>query len=57
MKMKSVYVKSNTYTYIDYSKKINKTHPKFKVGDNAIISKYKDVFAKVTLQIDLKKSL
>ena len=55
MKMKSVYVKSNKY--IDYSRKINKRHPKFKVGDNAIISKYKDVFSKVTLQIDLKKSL
>ena len=44
IKMRSVYVKSNTY--IDYSRKINKRDPKFRVGDNAIISKYKNIFAK-----------
>ena len=44
IKMRSVYVKSNTY--FDYSRKINKRDPKFRVGDNAIISKYKNIFAK-----------
>ena len=44
IKMRSVYVKSNTY--FNYSRKINKRDPKFRVGDNAIISKYKNIFAK-----------
>ena len=43
-KMKSVDVKSNTY--IDSSKEINDKDPKFKVGDHARISKYKNIFAK-----------
>ena len=43
--MKPVDVKSNTY--IDSSKEINeKDHPKFKIGDNVRISKYKNIFAK-----------
>ena len=42
--MKSADVKSNTY--ISYSKEINNKDPKFKVGDNARISKYKNIFAK-----------
>ena len=33
-------------TYIDLDKKNNKEDPKFKVGDNVGISKYKNIFAK-----------
>ena len=32
--------------YIDSSKKINDKDPKFKIGDIARISKYKNIFAK-----------
>ena len=53
--MKSVDVKSNTY--IDSSKEINNKDPKFKIGDIVRISKYKNIFAKLTLQIGLKKFL
>ena len=42
IKMKPVDVKSNTY--IDYSKETNNKDPKFKVGDNVRISKYKNIF-------------
>ena len=42
--MKPVDVKSNTY--INVSKEINDKNPKFKVGDNVRISKYKNIFAK-----------
>ena len=45
IKMKPVDVKSNTY--IDFSKEINDENPKFKIGDNVRILKYKNVFAKV----------
>ena len=41
--MKPVDVKSNTY--INSSKEINDKNPKFKVGDNVRILKYKNVFA------------
>ena len=44
MEMKSANVKSNTY--IDSSKEINDKNPKFKIGDNVRISKYKNVFCK-----------
>ena len=44
IKMKPVDVKSNTY--INASKEINNEDPKFKIGDIAGISKYKNVFAK-----------
>ena len=44
IKMKPVDIKSNKY--IDYDQKINKEGPKFKVGDNVRISKYKNIFAK-----------
>ena len=44
IKMKPVVVKSNTY--IDSSKEINDKDPKFKIGDIARISKYKNIFAK-----------
>ena len=42
--MKPLDVKSNTY--IDSIKEINEKDPKFKIGDNVRISKYKNVFAK-----------
>ena len=42
--MKSVDVKSDTC--IDSSKEINEKDPKFKIGYNVRISKYKNVFAK-----------
>ena len=41
MKTKPVDVKSNTY--VDSSKEINDKNPKFKIGDNVGISKYKNV--------------
>ena len=42
--MKPVDVKYNTY--IDLNKEVNDKDPKFKVGDHARISKYKNIFAK-----------
>ena len=42
--MKSVDVKSSTY--IDFNKENSKEGPKFKVGDDVRISKYKNIFAK-----------
>ena len=44
IKMKPVDVKNNAY--IDSNKKLNDKDPKFKVGDHARISKYKNIFAK-----------
>ena len=44
IKMKPVDVKDNTY--IDLNKEVNDKDPKFKVGDNVRISKYKNSFAK-----------
>ena len=44
IKMKPVDVKSKPY--IDSSKEINDKNPKFKIGDNVRISKYKNVFSK-----------
>ena len=44
IKMKPVGVKDNTY--IDFKKESNDKNPKFKVGDNVRISKYKNTFAK-----------
>ena len=44
IKMKPVDLKSSTYNDLD--KKNNKGGPKFKVGDHARISKYKNIFAK-----------
>ena len=32
--------------YVEYSEERNKKSPKFKVGDNVTISKYKNIFAK-----------
>ena len=42
--MKPVDVKENTY--IDSSKETNDKNPKFKIGDNIRISKYKNISAK-----------
>ena len=42
--MKPIDVKDNTYT--DFIKKVNDNDPKFKFGDHAGISKYKNIFAK-----------
>ena len=44
IKMKSVYIKSNTY--IDSSKEIDNKDPKFKIGDIVRTPKYKSIFAK-----------
>ena len=44
IKMKTVDI--NPRTYIDFNKENNKKGPKFKVGDNVRISKYKNLFAK-----------
>ena len=44
IKMIPVHVKSNTY--IDSSKEINDTDPKFKITDIVKILKYKNIFAK-----------
>ena len=33
-------------SFVEYSEEINKKSPKFKVGDNVRISKYKNIFAK-----------
>ena len=55
MKIKPVDVNSNTY--IDFSKKINDENPKFKIGYNVRISKYKNLFQKVTLQINRRRFL
>ena len=42
--MKPVDVKDNTY--IDSNKEVNDKDPKFKVGDHARISRYKNTFDK-----------
>ena len=44
IKMKPIDVKDNTY--INIGKEVNDKDPKFKVGDNVRISKYKNIFAK-----------
>ena len=44
IKMKPGDVKDNTY--IDIKKEVNDKNPKFKVGDQVRISKYKNIFAK-----------
>ena len=53
MKINPVDVKWNTYT--DPGQEINEKDPKLKIGDNVKISEYKNILAKVTLQIGLKK--
>ena len=44
IKIKPIDVKDNTY--INTDKEVNDKYPKFKVGDRARISKYKNIFAK-----------
>ena len=44
IKMKPIDVKNNTY--VESSKEANDKYPKFKVGDQVRISKYKNIFAK-----------
>ena len=55
IKMKSIEVKDNTY--IDSSKEVNDKDAKFKVGDYVRISKFRNIFAKDTLETGLKKYL
>ena len=50
--MKPVDVKSNRC--INSSKEINDKDPKFKIGDNVRISKYKNIFAKNILRLHSK---
>ena len=42
--MKPINVKDNTFIY--FEKEINNKNPKFKIGDRARISKYRNIFAK-----------
>ena len=44
IKMKPVDVKDNTY--IHFKKEVNDKNPRFKVGDEVRISRYKNIFAK-----------
>ena len=44
IKMKPINVKDNTY--IDFGKEVSDNDHKFKFGDHACISKYKNIFAK-----------
>ena len=44
IKMKPIDIKDNTY--INFGKEVNDSNPKFKAGDDVIISKYKNVVAK-----------
>ena len=55
IKMKPADVKD--YTYIDFNKEVNDKDPKFKIGDYARTSKYKNIVLNDILQIGLKKSL
>ena len=45
IKMKPIDIKSSTY--IDFAVENNDKGPKFKVGDNVRISKYKNIFGKI----------
>ena len=44
IKMKPVDIKNNIY--IDFKNEVNNVDPKFKIGDNVRISKYKNIFVK-----------
>ena len=44
IRMKSIHAKSSMH--IDFNKENNNQSPKFKVGDNVRISKYKNIFVK-----------
>ena len=45
----------NSSTYIDFNKENIKEDPKFEIGDDARISKYKNIFAKRQIPIWSKK--
>ena len=49
IKMKPVYVKSNTY--INFGNEINNKDPKFRIGDVVKISKHKNIFGKSSVPI------
>ena len=49
IKMKPV--DKNPSMYFDFNKESNKEGPKFKVGDNVRISKYENIFGKVSIPI------
>ena len=53
--MKPADIKSSTY--IDFNKENNEKESKLKVSGDVKISKNKNIFAKVTFQIGLKKFL
>ena len=53
--MKHIDVKPSTY--MNAGKENNEKSPKFKIGDIIKILKYKNIFAKITLQIGLKTFL
>ena len=55
IKMKPKGVTDNSF--VEYSEETNKKSPKFKVGDNVRISKYKNILLKVIHLIGLKKFL
>ena len=55
IKMKPIDVKDNTY--VDSKKEVNNKDPKFKVGEQVRISKYKRFLLKDAHQIGLKKFL
>ena len=48
IKMKPIDVTSDSYA--EYNKDSSEKEPKFKVGDHARISKYKNIFAKAYMQ-------
>ena len=53
--MKHIDVKPNTC--VNSGKENNEKSPKFKIGDIIRILKYKNIFAKITLQISLETFL
>ena len=55
IKMKPKDVKSNNFT--EYVEESNEKRPKFKIGDQVRISKYKNIFAKGIHLIGAKKFL
>ena len=55
IKMKTIKVTDESYA--EYNGHFNKKDPKFKVGDNVRISKYKNIFAKGYTQNGQKKFL
>ena len=55
IKMKLIDITSDSYA--EYNEDFNKKDSRFKVGDHVRISKYKNIFAKGTLQIGRKMFL